>query len=60
MAGQCGIALPDWLARLFAGLDHDPATRRLIACSVAAEMCARLEEEGFSDFHFYTLNRCRR
>ncbi len=20
-------------------------------------MCARLEEEGFSDFHFYTLNR---
>ena len=25
--------------------------------SVAAETCARLEEEGFSDFHFYTLNR---
>jgi methylenetetrahydrofolate reductase (NADPH) len=20
-------------------------------------MCARLAEEGFSDFHFYTLNR---
>ena len=20
-------------------------------------MCARLEEEGFNDFHFYTLNR---
>ena len=20
-------------------------------------MCAKLEEEGFSDFHFYTLNR---
>ena len=31
--------------------------RRLIACSVANEMCARLVEEGFSDFHFYTLNR---
>ena len=29
----------------------------LIAASVASEMCARLAEEGFSDFHFYTLNR---
>jgi methylenetetrahydrofolate reductase (NADPH) len=32
-------------------------TRRLLACSVAAEMCAKLQEQGFSDFHFYTLNR---
>jgi methylenetetrahydrofolate reductase (NADPH) len=38
-------------------LDDDPDTRRLIAGSVAAEMCARLEEEGFGDLHFYTLNR---
>jgi methylenetetrahydrofolate reductase (NADPH) len=57
MSGPCGITLPDWLGRLFEGLDSDPDTRRLIACSVAAEMCARLEEEGFNDFHFYTLNR---
>src|SRR5579863_9956698 len=57
MAEPCGIAIPDWLARLFEGLDGDPDTRRLIAGSVAAEMCARLEEEGFTDFHFYTLNR---
>jgi methylenetetrahydrofolate reductase (NADPH) len=57
MAARCGVALPDWLAHLFEGLDKDPDTRRLIACSVAAEMCARLEEEGFEDFHFYTLNR---
>ena len=57
MAAPCGIALPDWLGNLFEGLDKDPDTRRLIAGSVAAEMCARLEEEGFDDFHFYTLNR---
>jgi methylenetetrahydrofolate reductase (NADPH) len=57
MAAPCGIDLPAWLGNLFEGLDGDPETRRLIACSVAAEMCARLEEEGFSDFHFYTLNR---
>ena len=57
MAGACKTAVPGWLATLFEGLDEDPDTRRLIACSVATEMCARLEEEGFSDFHFYTLNR---
>ena len=57
MAGACGATIPGWLANLFEGLDSDPETRRLIACSVAAEMCAKLEEQGFSDFHFYTLNR---
>ncbi len=57
MSGACHTAVPDWLATLFEGLDEDPDTRRLIACSVAAEMCAKLEEEGFSAFHFYTLNR---
>jgi methylenetetrahydrofolate reductase (NADPH) len=57
MAGPTGIPLPGWLGALFDGLDKDPETRRLIACSVAAEMCAKLEEEGFRDFHFYTLNR---
>jgi methylenetetrahydrofolate reductase (NADPH) len=57
MSAQCGITLPAWLGNLFEGLDKDPETRRLIACSVAAETCARLEEEGFNDFHFYTLNR---
>jgi len=57
MAGPIGIQLPQWLANLFDGLDNDPETRRLIAASVASEMCARLAEEGFGDFHFYTLNR---
>jgi methylenetetrahydrofolate reductase (NADPH) len=57
MADQCGVAIPEWMGSLFEGLDEDPETRRLVAASVAAEMCARLEEEGFNDFHFFTLNR---
>lgn len=57
MAAGCGTSIPDWLACHFEGLDDDPETRRLIAGAVAAEQCARLQEEGFSDFHFYTLNR---
>ncbi len=57
MSAACGAALPPWLETLFDGLDDDPDTRRLIAGAVAAEMCAKLEERGFADFHFYTLNR---
>ena len=57
MSAACGAAVPDWLAAHFDGLDDDPETRKLIAASVAAETCARLQEEGFADFHFYTLNR---
>ena len=57
MAVPMGVQLPNWLGNLFDGLDKDPETRRLLACSVATEMCARLAEGGFSDFHFYTLNR---
>ena len=57
MSVACQTAIPAWLATLFEGLDDDADTRRLIACSVAAEQCAKLEEEGFSAFHFYTLNR---
>jgi len=57
MSASCGAAIPAWLAAHFEGLDDDPETRKLLAASVAAETCARLQEEGFSDFHFYTLNR---
>ncbi len=57
MSASCGAAVPAWLATHFEGLDDDPETRKLLAASVAAETCARLQEEGFADFHFYTLNR---
>ena len=39
------------------GLDNDQETRKLIGAVVAAEQCRRLQAEGISDFHFYTLNR---
>ncbi len=57
MSASCGASVPAWLAAHFDGLDDDPETRKLLAASIAAETCARLQEEGFSDFHFYTLNR---
>lgn len=56
-AAVCGASIPDWMPPMFAGLDSDPDTRRLVAASIAAEQCRRLQAHGIEDFHFYTLNR---
>lgn len=53
----CGTHIPDWLKNLFAGLENDLDTQKMIATTVAAEQCKRLLSEGVTDFHFYTLNR---
>ena len=54
---SCGASVPPWLAKLFEGLDEDPETRRLVAATLAAEQCRRLQDYGVDEFHFYTLNR---
>ena len=56
-AGQCGAAIPDWLDRLFEGLDELPQARQLVAATVAGELCGQLYAGGVRHFHFYTLNR---
>ena len=57
MAGLCGSKVPSWLADMFDGLDNDVETRRMIAATVAGDLCRRLHAEGVDQFHFYTLNR---
>ena len=54
---MCGTTVPQWMADLFEGLDDDPATRQLVAATVAAEQCRLLQANGVEEFHFYTLNR---
>ena len=56
-SAACGASVPAWLKELFAGLDGDVPTRKLLAASVAAEQCRLLQREGVNEFHFYTLNR---
>ncbi|MFQ5691841.1 MAG: methylenetetrahydrofolate reductase [Nitrospinota bacterium] len=53
----CGATVPEWLARLFEGLADDPVTHNLVAATVAADQCRRLQAGGVDEFHFYTLNR---
>ncbi len=57
MATACATTIPDWMGRLFEGLDDKPAARQLVAATVAAEQCRRLYAGGVRQFHFYTLNR---
>jgi methylenetetrahydrofolate reductase (NADPH) len=56
-SAACGTSVPRWLADMFDGLDQDPETRRLVACTVAAEQAGALRALGCNQFHFYTLNR---
>ena len=56
-AAACGARVPDWLREWFDGLEDDAQTRQLIAASVAINQVRRLQAEGISEFHFYTLNR---
>jgi methylenetetrahydrofolate reductase (NADPH) len=52
-----GASVPEWLGRLFEGLNDDPETRRMVAAMVAAEQVRLLQANGVDEFHFYTLNR---
>jgi len=56
-SATCGTTVPAWLSGLFDGLDDDAETRKLVAATVAAEQCRRLQQAGIDEFHFYTLNR---
>jgi methylenetetrahydrofolate reductase (NADPH) len=56
-AAMCNAEIPDWMGRLFEGLDDHPGTRQLVAATIAAEMCRKLYAGGVRGFHFYTLNR---
>lgn len=56
-AAACGATVPDWLREWFDGLEDDAQTRQLIAASVAINQVRKLQAEGITEFHFYTLNR---
>ena len=57
MAKITNVKIPNWMYRMYDGLDYDPTTRNLVAASIAMDMVRVLSKEGVKDFHFYTLNR---
>lgn len=57
MADFTNVKIPNWMHKMYEGLDNDPTTRNLVAASIAMDMVRVLSKEGVKDFHFYTLNR---
>jgi methylenetetrahydrofolate reductase (NADPH) len=53
----CGASVPDWLGRLFEGIEEQPELRRMIGMVVAAEQVRLLQANGVDEFHLYTMNR---
>ena len=49
--------MPQWLSKLYEGLDNDLESRKLVASAVLVEQVRLLKAEGFDQFHFYTLNQ---
>ena len=57
MAAKAGVRVPEWLNRVYDGLEDDAESRKLISAAVLAEQVEELLAEGFDQFHFYTLNQ---
>ncbi|MGM9997908.1 MAG: methylenetetrahydrofolate reductase [NAD(P)H] [Candidatus Bruticola sp.] len=53
----CGAKLPDWIVKLFDGLDEVPGIRSMLAMQLAASQLLLLSKAGIKSFHFFTMNR---
>jgi methylenetetrahydrofolate reductase (NADPH) len=57
-AGFTDVHVPQWLHKMYDGLDKDDqTTRNLMGANIAMDMVKVLAKEGVRKFHFYTLNR---
>lgn len=57
-AGFTNVHVPQWLHKMYDGLDKDDqTTRNLMGANIAMDMVKVLAKEGIRKFHFYTLNR---
>lgn len=56
-AAMTNVRVPSWMTSMFAGLDNDAETRKMVGANIAMDMVKILSREGVKDFHFYTLNR---
>ncbi len=54
---KCGTMIPDWIKKEFEEANKDPDIEKLIGISLAADLVKKLQKEGVTEFHFYTLNK---
>ncbi len=53
---RCNASVPDFLHRMFRGIEPDSRDHQLLAMNVLSHQITRLIDEGVTTFHFYTLN----
>ncbi len=51
------VCIPKWMFEIFAGLEDNLITQKIIGASIAIDMIKKLSFEGVKNFHFYTLNQ---
>lgn len=56
-ASLTNVHVPQWMNKMYEGLDDDATTRSLVGANIAMEQVKVLRKEGVKNFHFYTLNR---
>ncbi|MFP3443264.1 methylenetetrahydrofolate reductase, partial [Pantoea sp. SIMBA_133] len=50
------VSVQGWMNDMFAGMDEDTETRKMVGANIAMAMVKILSREGVQDFHFYTPN----
>jgi methylenetetrahydrofolate reductase (NADPH) len=53
----CGAEIPRWLRLRLEAYGDDLASLRAFGVDVVTELCAKLQQAGVSNLHFYTLNQ---
>lgn len=56
MAKRCNANVPDFLHKMFDGVEPDSVDHKLLAMNVLSHQITRLIEHGVAHFHFYTMN----
>ncbi len=56
MAQRCHAQVPDFLHKMFDGVDPESVDHKLLAMDVLSHQITRLIEHGVPHFHFYTMN----
>lgn len=57
LAKKCGTHIPDWMIKMFDGIEASSSVNSMLAAAACIEQCEQLYNAGIRKFHFYTLNK---
>ncbi len=54
---KCGTSIPKWIEDKFSNLKENQEEQKFVGIDIACNLISKLQAEGVSEFHFYTLNK---